>query len=78
MQDFDVEEMLDVFQEDPNYVESEAKYREIRAEILVWSATAVCARCAADAVTHCGGYSCGSCGCGCGARARGPFGEWPG
>lgn len=27
--------MLDVFQYDPNYLENEAKYKEIKAEILV-------------------------------------------
>jgi len=34
-QDLDPEEMLDVFQYDPNYLENEAKYKEIKAEILV-------------------------------------------
>ena len=34
-QDLDVEELLDVFQYDADYLESEAKYKEIKAEILV-------------------------------------------
>jgi pre-mRNA-splicing factor CWC22 len=34
-QELDTEEMLDVFSVDPNYLENETKYKEVKAEILV-------------------------------------------